>query len=80
MVRWATRNGAELMRKGDRLGTIAEGKLADLLVVDGDPLSDVTVLQQQERLLAVVKDGVFHTDRLPSQPATVGVWGPWRPV
>src|SRR5262249_7283592 len=35
VLRWATRNGAELMRRGEELGTIAAGKLADLLVVDG---------------------------------------------
>jgi imidazolonepropionase-like amidohydrolase len=65
VIRWATRNGAEAMRMGDRLGTVAEGKLADLLVVDGDPLGDIAVLQQPERLVAVMKDGVFTTDGLP---------------
>ena len=36
------------MRRGDELGTVAEGKLADLVVVDGDPLDDITVLQDTE--------------------------------
>jgi len=62
VIRWATKNGAEMMRKGDRLGTVAEGKLADLLVVDGDPVGDIAVLQQPERLAAVMKDGVFTKD------------------
>ncbi len=64
VIRWATKNGAEMARAGERLGTVAEGKLADLLVVDGDPLADITVLQDQTRLLAVMKNGVFQADAL----------------
>jgi imidazolonepropionase-like amidohydrolase len=40
-------------------GEIAEGFLADLLVVDGDPTVDVTVLQRPELRRAVLKDGKF---------------------
>ncbi len=64
VLRWATKHGAELMGRGDELGTIAEGKLADLLVVDGDPLDDIRVLQDRDRLLAIVKDGVLEKDEL----------------
>ena len=39
------------------LGTLEAGKLADLLVVDGDPLRDVTVLQDRERVRLVLKEG-----------------------
>ena len=39
VIRWATRNGAELMGRGHELGSVREGYLADLLVVDGDPLA-----------------------------------------
>ena len=35
------------------------GYLADLLLVDGDPLEDVAILQQRDRLKAIMKDGVF---------------------
>jgi imidazolonepropionase-like amidohydrolase len=56
----ATRHGAELMRMDDRIGTLAPGKLADLVVVDGDPLKDIAVLQDRSRL-AVMKDGTFVT-------------------
>lgn len=65
VIRWATKNGAEMARAGDRLGTIAEGKLADLLVIEGDPLADITVLQQPDRLLAVMKNGEFHHFAIP---------------
>jgi len=56
VIRWATKNGAEAMGMGDELGTIREGRLADLLVVDGDPASDISVLRTGIRL--VMKDGI----------------------
>jgi imidazolonepropionase-like amidohydrolase len=66
VLRWATVNGAELLQMADQLGTIEAGKLADLLVVDGDPLEDITVLQDRKNLLAIVKDGQFVKDALAS--------------
>ena len=57
----ATAWGAPMMRQGDKkLGYIREGCLADILLIDGDPLADITVLQDKSRILAVMKDGVFH--------------------
>jgi imidazolonepropionase-like amidohydrolase len=56
----ATAWGGPIMRMGDALGQIREGCFADLLLVDGDPLADITVLQDKARLLAVMKDGEFH--------------------
>jgi imidazolonepropionase-like amidohydrolase len=56
----ATRIGAELMGMGHELGQIKEGYLADLLLVRGDPLADVSVVQHSENLLAIMKDGRFH--------------------
>jgi len=38
-------------------GTVEEGKLADLIVVDGDPLQDISVLQDPEKITVVIKDG-----------------------
>lgn len=55
----ATRLGGEIMGRADELGLVQEGYLADLLLVDGDPVADITLLQDQARLLAIVKDGVF---------------------
>jgi imidazolonepropionase-like amidohydrolase len=56
----ATAWGAPMMKMGDRLGAIREGCLADILLIDGDPLADIAVLQDRERILAVMKDGEFH--------------------
>ena len=58
----ATRWGGQMMMQGKELGEIKEGYLADLLLVDGDPLSNIAVLQDRTKLLAIMKDGVFHKD------------------
>ena len=52
------------MGMGDTLGTIEAGKLADILVVDGDPSVDITVLQDLDKLLAIMKGGEFFKDSL----------------
>jgi imidazolonepropionase-like amidohydrolase len=64
VIRWATVNGAELMGRGHELGTVAPGKLADLLVVDGDPVTDISVLADPGHIRAVMKDGRFVKDEL----------------
>lgn len=64
----ATRVGGELM--GLAVGELKAGYLADLLVVDGDPLADVRVLQDRARIRLVVKDGAVHVDRLGTAAAT----------
>lgn len=55
----ATRLGGEIMMMGEELGRIAPGCLADLLLVDGDPAADVRILQDADKLLAIMKDGAF---------------------
>ena len=44
------------------VGTLEPGKLADLLVVDGDPLDDIAVLQDPSRLLIIMQGGRAHKD------------------
>jgi imidazolonepropionase-like amidohydrolase len=61
---WATKNGAEMMRQGHAFGTIEAGKLADLLVVDGDPLADITLLGDPANLAVVMQGGRFITNKL----------------
>jgi imidazolonepropionase-like amidohydrolase len=56
----ATKFGAQIMMKGDELGQIKEGCLADILLVDGDPLSNLAILRDPRKMLAVMKDGVFY--------------------
>jgi imidazolonepropionase-like amidohydrolase len=64
VIRWATVNGAELMGRGHDLGTVSAGKVADLLVVDGDPVADISVLADRSRIVAIMKDGRFVKDEL----------------
>lgn len=66
IIRSATSVNARLIGQQGRLGVIERGALADLIVVDGDPTADVTLLQEQgESLSAIVKGGRFVKNRLP---------------
>ena len=64
VIRWATVNGAALMGRSHELGTVTAGKLADLLVVDGDPSTDISLLADRTRIAAIIKDGQFVKDEL----------------
>jgi imidazolonepropionase-like amidohydrolase len=57
----ATRIGGRIMRRGHELGLIKPGYLADLLLVDGDPLADVRVLQDRKRFAFIMKGGARYT-------------------
>jgi len=61
----ATRAGGEILGLDDRLGTLTPGKLADVLVVAGDPLADVQNLRQMRLVIA---DGIVVRDRLTLPP------------
>jgi len=51
-----TKNAAECCLLDEQVGTLEAGKLADILVVDGDPLADITVLQDPERITVYKED------------------------
>ncbi len=53
----ATRSAAELLDLVEVTGTVEPGKAADLLIVDGDPLADIRILGDRDRLAGIVKDG-----------------------
>ena len=57
VVVMATRNGAKACFMGDKTGTIEAGKLADIIVVNGDPLRDITVLQNADNVEIVMLEG-----------------------
>ncbi len=59
-IQAGTRYGGEIMGMGHELGLVKEGYLADMLLVDGDPLADVRVLQDHQRIVAIMQDGRFH--------------------
>ncbi len=56
-IQSATRVGADTIYMGDEVGRLAPGYYADALVIDGDPLADISILQRHERLERVYKGG-----------------------
>jgi imidazolonepropionase-like amidohydrolase len=58
-IQAATRNAAQHLGKLDELGTLEPGKLADLIIVDGDPLMDISVIHNIE---VVIKGGKVVVD------------------
>ncbi len=64
VIRCATKTGAEIMGRADEFGTLETGKLADILVVDGDVLSDITLLQDRSRFITVMQGGVTKAGQL----------------
>ena len=74
-LRMVTHDNAELLAlSGKRnpypgkLGVVEEGALADLLLVDGDPLKDLSILETPDRTLVVImKNGVIYKNGLPSR-------------
>ena len=53
----ATRDGGAAADPTGMVGTIEAGKYADLVIVNGDPITDITVLQDHDRIEAVIKGG-----------------------
>jgi len=59
VLRAATAYGGEAFM-GDKMGEIKEGFLSDIIIIDGDPLADITLFQDRNNILAIMKDGQFH--------------------
>lgn len=63
-IRCATLTGAEIMGRANEFGTLAPGKLADVLVVAGDVIADIRLLEDRRQFVAVVQGGVVKAGRL----------------
>ncbi|HWC84655.1 MAG TPA: amidohydrolase family protein [Pseudonocardiaceae bacterium] len=70
-LRAATQLGGQVMNLADELGLIRPGYLADLVLVDGDPLADISIMADQNRLVTIMKDGRLHKSNRVAAPARV---------
>ena len=61
VIKCATQTGAEILGREHELGTLAVGKLGDVLVADGDVLADISMLQDRKRLIAVGQSGIIKS-------------------
>jgi imidazolonepropionase-like amidohydrolase len=64
VLQCATRTGAEIMGLANEIGTLEVGKLADILIVDGDVLKDISILENKSKFVAVIQGGVIKAGRL----------------
>lgn len=64
-IQAGTARAAELLGVADSLGTVEPGKLADLVVCDGDPLADIALLGDPDNVLLVMQDGRIVKDLMP---------------
>ena len=62
-IKCATKTGAEILGRDEELGTLEAGKLADVLVVDGDVLSDISILEDPSNFIAVMQGGNVRSGR-----------------
>ena len=68
VIKCATKTGAEIVGISDETGTLETGKLADVLIVDGDVHADISILQERDRFIAVMQGGVVKAGQM-AQPA-----------
>ena len=64
VLRCATKTGAEIMGRGHEFGTLEAGKLADILVVDGDVIADISILEDRSRFVAVIQGGAVQAGQM----------------
>ena len=68
VLKCATKTGAEIMGSAHEFGTLGAGKLADVLVVDGDVIGDISLLEDRSRFIAVMQGGILKAGRLANSP------------
>ena len=64
-IQTATRNAAEAIGLGREIGTLEPGKLADIIAVEGNPVGDIRLLQDRDKIKMVMKEGTIYGDRRP---------------
>jgi len=71
VITCATKTGAEIMGRGDDFGTLEVGKLGDILVVAGDVLGDISLLENRANFIAVLQGGVIRAGQLAQVTPTI---------
>ncbi len=71
VITCATKTGAEIMGREQEFGTLQPGKLADVLIVDGDVAVDITLLEDRKKFIAVMQGGIIKAGRLAKPFPTV---------
>ncbi len=66
VLQCATRTGAEIMGLEKEIGTVEAGKLADILIVNGDVLKDISILENRNNFVAVIQGGAIKAGMLAS--------------
>jgi imidazolonepropionase-like amidohydrolase len=64
VITCATKTGAEIMGRGEEFGTLEKGKLADILIVDADVMTDISVLEDRSKFIAVMQGGIIKAGQL----------------
>jgi len=62
----ATKTGAEILGREREIGTLEKGKLGDILVVDGDIIADISILEDRQRFIAVMQGGIVKAGPIDS--------------
>jgi imidazolonepropionase-like amidohydrolase len=71
VITCATKTGAEIMGREKEFGTVEVGKLADLLIVDGDVVGDISILEDRSKFIAVMQGGVIKAGQMATPFPTV---------
>ncbi|MEZ5941895.1 MAG: amidohydrolase family protein [Planctomycetaceae bacterium] len=72
VIKCATKTGAEIMGRGDEFGTLEVGKFGDVVVVDGNVIKDISVLEERSNFIAVLQGGIVKAGRIaPPFPTVV---------
>jgi len=59
-----TKTASEVLGLEKKIGTLEKGKMADLVVIDGDPLENISLLQKKDKVLVIMKEGAFYKCQL----------------
>jgi imidazolonepropionase-like amidohydrolase len=71
VITCATKTGAEIMGRGQEFGTLEPGKLADVLIVDGDVAANIALLEDRKKFIAVMQGGVIKAGQMAKPFPTV---------